>query len=257
MPPGLVALGRAVRRSPDWSVRLISEAVPGCGAEPCALVLRCLDMLPLSNSRVLLTLAAEGSPGTPFWVTVVTLFVAVISSGSALTGVWLTRQNRRDAVTTRLRDDEARLYELVRRLHEDLTTGEVLRARSVLGHVVHSKHVIGAAVPLRDALDAYFSLLWCFERIHAGHRVVAASQASGAQAFFRHLFQCHIDEWHSSIYGEGRLRTRIEEALDGLPLIDGHALWSFKAVCRDFGKTIPEPGSANKRPQEDQVGRRP
>jgi hypothetical protein len=29
--PGLAALGRAVWRSPDWSIRLISEAVPGSG----------------------------------------------------------------------------------------------------------------------------------------------------------------------------------------------------------------------------------
>ena len=63
-------------------------------------------------------------------------------------------------------------FGLARELHSDLTTGEVARAREDLGTLVHD----GSRIKDEDlprVRTAYFTLLWCFERIYAGRCAIA------------------------------------------------------------------------------------
>lgn len=187
-----------------------------------------------TNTLEAVSLTATSAQGMPVLVTVFTLLIATASAVSAAVGVWLTVKSRRDAQWTRDQDEKARLYELARRLHEDLTTGEVERARSVLGHVVHGKMTIGSEVERRDALDSYFRLLWCFERIHAGQRVITASGSTNAETFFRDLFRWHVDEWRRSIHGKGQLRDMLAVALGEKNLDDDQSIAAFSKVCDYF-----------------------
>lgn len=186
-----------------------------------------------------LTLLADGTQATPVVVTVVPWLIAATSAVAAVVSGWLAYKNRRDAQSTRERDEEARLYELARRLHEDLTTGDVERARSVLGHVVHSKMVIGKDIDRREALDSYFRLLWCFERIHAGQVVISASGSTSAEKFFRGMFRWHVAEWKQSIHGAGKIRVKLAAALGAKDLEDSHSIEAFDEVCKYFAKRVP------------------
>jgi hypothetical protein len=215
--------------SAEWVVRLIFDAVsPGHRQR-----VRCSGMTTLINLSMPV-LAAGNPSGAPTWLTIVTLLVATLSMAGTVGNAWLAHRNRLDVRATRRRDETARLYELSRRLHEDLTTGEVEQARSVLGHVVRSNHMIGGKTERKDALNSYFQLLWCFERIYAAQCVITESGISDAEAFFRQLFKWHVDEWRESIHGDGRLRERLKKALGTQRLDDRQSLKSFNAVCRYF-----------------------
>ncbi|MFD7283902.1 hypothetical protein ACFV80_44680 [Streptomyces sp. NPDC059862] len=62
-------------------------------------------------------------------------------------------------------------FDLARLLHADLTGGEVAKTRDVLGTLVHSPGSIRDDV-LPEVRTAYFTLLWCFERLYAGRRAI-------------------------------------------------------------------------------------
>jgi hypothetical protein len=98
------------------------------------------------------------------------------------------------AVLVFLRQRRQSDFELARSLHQDLTSGEVARARDLLGtvHYAGSRTLAdaGAAEAVRAA---YFTVLWCFERIHAGRLVLARSPA--ARAFLDELIRWHVAEW--------------------------------------------------------------
>lgn len=86
---------------------------------------------------------------------------AIVALGAAAYAALQTRVQHR-------RDD----FELARALHADLTTGPVAEARDLLGTVTFTK----TTPPGHNASDvrrAYFTLLWCFERIEVGQRSMA------------------------------------------------------------------------------------
>ncbi|MFF4402300.1 hypothetical protein [Streptomyces sp. NPDC001480] len=60
-------------------------------------------------------------------------------------------------------------FEIARVLHHDLTTGEVAAARKLVGSLHYGDFGSQpATADWGDSLTAYFTLLWCFERIEAG-----------------------------------------------------------------------------------------
>ncbi|MFJ8535462.1 hypothetical protein [Streptomyces sp. NPDC093591] len=60
-------------------------------------------------------------------------------------------------------------FDLARILHADLTGGEVAKARDLLGTLVHSPGSFRDD-GLPEARTAYFTLLWCFERLYVGRQ---------------------------------------------------------------------------------------
>lgn len=73
-------------------------------------------------------------------------------------------------------------WENARALHHDLTTGEVATARNRMGRLHYGSYTNS---PLSTAeaeteldLQAYYTVLWCFERIQAGRESSYAPAAS-------------------------------------------------------------------------------
>lgn len=75
--------------------------------------------------------------------------------------------------------------ELARSLHADLTSGDVAAARVVL-----SRHDTAENADLRAA---YFTLLWCFERIHVGRSTIG--RTTKAVRFLDESIAWHVREW--------------------------------------------------------------
>lgn len=81
------------------------------------------------------------------------------------------------------------LFELARQAHIDLTTGEVGRARDILGGVRFQESDQIPADDVEAVRQAWFTVLWCFQRLAAArHRITAAGRTGGAPlAYFDKL----------------------------------------------------------------------
>ena len=128
---------------------------------------------------------------------VIAIVSALVSSASGAAAALVYLRQRRSAH-----------FELARALHSDLTSGEVAHARSILRVLVLGTPEAAARIEASDARDAYFRLLWCFERIYAGRLVLVGRSSSrkapreGSPAWF-------LDEmtsWHM-IYWDKTLKT--------------------------------------------------
>jgi hypothetical protein len=86
-------------------------------------------------------------------------------------------------------------FELARSLHQDLTSGEVARARDLLANLAYrgGGHTLEEAPAIEAVRSAYFTVLWCFERIDAGRFVLTDSPA--ARTFLDELISWHVTEW--------------------------------------------------------------
>jgi len=101
---------------------------------------------------------------------------AVVTAVSAAIAVYAVYWARRSARGTFAHTG----YELARTLHADLTTGATAQARDVLEHFRSGTryHEPGPAglpptASTQEVLEAYFALLWCFERILIGRRTLS------------------------------------------------------------------------------------
>ena len=116
-------------------------------------------------------------------------------------------------------------FQLALSLHRDLTTGEVAKARDKLGAIQHGNEDVKGPVSNADAVEAYFTVLWCFERIHAGERTLRShskrlqhpSKKTPALEFLYDSIHWHVEEW-SSILDD--LRRELERRLEGNTLED-------------------------------------
>ncbi|WP_435208535.1 hypothetical protein [Streptomyces sp. bgisy034] len=126
-------------------------------------------------------------------------FVAVVSAAIAVYAAYWARRSARGTFAHTA-------YELARTLHTDLTTGATARARDVLEHFRSGTryretgpdglpHTAGT----QEVLEAYFALLWCFERILIGRRSLTKQQAwndtGPAVAFLDDLLAWHLHRW--------------------------------------------------------------
>ena len=88
-----------------------------------------------------------------------TLAALIVSIGALATSAVAYKAQRR------------RLWlDLARSLHHELTTGEVAEARNPLGTLVYADD--SSTVKPETARSAYFTVLWCFERIWAGREAI-------------------------------------------------------------------------------------
>jgi hypothetical protein len=121
-------------------------------------------------------------------------------------------------------------------LHQDLTTGEVAAARDTLGRIAHGTRTLAGspsdAVAVQEALRAWFTLLWCFERIQAGRRTIGHSPLIGRSALR------FLDEMITSqvrFLNEEAVRTRGElTAALGVTPSDQHSRRAFVSLVEDL-----------------------
>jgi hypothetical protein len=97
-------------------------------------------------------------------------------------------------------------FALALALHRDLTTGEVAMARDVIGTIWYGDEPKRGPITYKEALTAYFTVLWCFERIRAGDRTMRAhsrrlrkcsKSTTPALKFMYDMIHWHVREWAS------------------------------------------------------------
>lgn len=116
-------------------------------------------------------------------------------------------------------------FELARSLHEDLTTGEVARARDTLTRY----RLSGQCESPAQVVRSYFTLLWCFERILHGRESIG--RRTGSRPALDYLDECldwHLRQWRQDI---PEVRQRIKADLGVTTLDDEHSLAGFSALA--------------------------
>ncbi|MEU5255152.1 hypothetical protein [Streptomyces longwoodensis] len=126
-------------------------------------------------------------------------------------------------------------FETARALHQDLTTGEVALARRLIGSLHYGD--FGSLARTNDwasALTAYFTLLWCFERIEGGR---TALLRGGVRSFPRSAdavrYLDGLVAWHVAEYacGFAVARRKLAEAA-ATEIADGESAASFQRLLR-------------------------
>ncbi|MGW0734529.1 hypothetical protein [Streptomyces sp. NPDC002851] len=163
------------------------------------------------------------------WLSVI---VAVVSAVIAALSVVWARRLARGTFT-----DSA--FELARSLHHDLTTGDVAKARDLLesfGRGARPQDADGAyAATVRDA---YFTLLWCFERVWAGRRSLVADQnhqeTRAAVKFLDEMITWHVAHWADS-WPSLRAALTAPDMVPGLS--DGDSLAALRNLAEAVAAT--------------------
>ncbi|MBN9739409.1 MULTISPECIES: hypothetical protein [unclassified Pseudonocardia] len=105
---------------------------------------------------------------------IVAAFAGVLSATAALLAVVIARMTFR-----------GQLMELARQAHIDLTTGEVAQARNVLGGVSFQESERIRAGDIEATRQAWFTVLWCFQRLAAArHRIASAGRVGRAPLMY-------------------------------------------------------------------------
>ncbi|MEU7552980.1 hypothetical protein AB0B01_11625 [Streptomyces sp. NPDC044571] len=114
--------------------------------------------------------------------------------------------------------------ELARSLHADLTSGHVQAARDVLGTLVRYREQGSDLVAARSA---YFTLLWCFERIWAGREVIVRDEGEKSPScrFLDEMIHWHVRNWARDL---PMIKEAIQEALGTVH--DEDALHGFRQL---------------------------
>ncbi|MEU0413945.1 hypothetical protein ABZ307_40055 [Streptomyces griseorubiginosus] len=105
-------------------------------------------------------------------------------------------------------------FESARALHDGLTTGEVAAARAITGYL-HYGEFHGDSHDVTAGLNAYFTLLWCFERIEAGRTALlrdsfrGGAKGDGAVQYLDSLIAWHVAEYAC---GLATARRKLAEA---------------------------------------------
>jgi hypothetical protein len=105
-------------------------------------------------------------------------------------------------------------FESARALHDGLTTGEVAAARAITGYL-HYGEFNGDSHDVTAGLNAYFTLLWCFERIEAGRTALLRdSLRGGAKGDEAVQYLDSLVAWHVAEYacGLATARRKLAEA---------------------------------------------
>ena len=151
-------------------------------------------------------------------VAIVSVVVAVVATGIT---VHVARiQNRRND------------FELARSPHADLTGGVVAQARDRLGTMVLGGVGEREGLPDEEIRQAYFTLLWCFERVRAGRCSLMAghSRPSAAVRYLDGLIAWHVGIWST---GLTRVRKGLEQRTRN-PIDDQHSRAAFDLLLKDL-----------------------
>jgi hypothetical protein len=166
------------------------------------------------------------------WGTAGTAVLALFAAGLATRATIQT--NRAQQETLELQRKQFQVaenqahFQLALSLHHDLTTGEVAKARDVLGAIQHADEDVKGVVSNADAVESYFTVLWCFERIYAGEQTLRSDsnrlqdtvQLTPALKFMYDSIHWHVDEWN---YILDVIRQELESRLEGISLDDQHS----------------------------------
>lgn len=128
--------------------------------------------------------------------------------------------------------------ELARSMHYDLTTGEVAAAREPLGTMTRDLPSLerGLDVAQRkqiyvDARTAYFTLLWCFERIWSARNLMTGDRDGAlARDFLDRLVGWHVRNWASDL---PMIKRTISQALAN-PVLDADSSKAFARLSREL-----------------------
>lgn len=146
--------------------------------------------------------------------------IAAIAAGiSAFWAWWVYRGQSRSAD-----------FELARSLHQDLTSGEVARARDTLTRY----RLTGQCASTAETVHAYFTLLWCFERVLRGRESISRrSRSTSTHPALDYLDECtdwHLKQWEHDF---PEIRQRLKAELGTRTLDNEDTLASFKTLARD------------------------
>jgi hypothetical protein len=124
-------------------------------------------------------------------------------------------------------------------LHRDLTTGEVAGARAITGHLHYGGFdVSGDGHDVAAGLTAYFTLLWCFERLAAGRAALLRDSDSFGTVGKGDAVVQYLDEliaWHVAEYacGLATARRKLAEAA-GAEVSDNKSRAGFTQLLKDL-----------------------
>ncbi|MCX5206910.1 hypothetical protein OG897_36605 [Streptomyces sp. NBC_00237] len=171
----------------------------------------------------------------------VSVVIAGLAAGVA---VWATLWARRSALWARRAAAGAythAAFELARSLHTDLTSGSTAQARDVLEHFrTHTGYRAHARSEVHTVLEAYFALLWCFERILVGRRSLTGQQkwndTAPAVAFLDGLVAWHLVRWAERWL---EIRDALKDPLRIPDLRDHDSLTSFCDLVDDVAGPNP------------------
>lgn len=132
-------------------------------------------------------------------------------------------------------------FEVARILHLDLTSGEVAAARQQLGTLRYGDEAAVRRLDPDSALTAYFSVLWCFERIYYGRRSLIEGKIlqrrSRAVRFLDRSLDWHLKEWDEGL----EIARRRLSALAGFEVSDSQSRAAFVALLRARGIVVDRP----------------
>jgi hypothetical protein len=117
-------------------------------------------------------------------------------------------------------------FDLARVLHADLTSGEVAKARDLLGTLLHAPDTVADDV-LPDIRTAYFTVLWCLERLYAGRRTIKDGGAASRRPlkFLDRLISGPLAYWSDNL---PRVREVVEQRLG--PIEDDQSVQAFEEL---------------------------
>ncbi|MEY9929003.1 hypothetical protein ABH926_003643 [Catenulispora sp. GP43] len=119
-------------------------------------------------------------------------FNDAISVVSAVAAVGAVIYAARQARVQHRRED----FELARSLHADLTSGLVAEARNILSAVPEKRRGFDRQLDIVQIANAYFTLLWCFERVYSGRQSIARrDRTPDAVVFLDSLVTWHVARW--------------------------------------------------------------
>ncbi|MET7301169.1 hypothetical protein [Embleya sp. NPDC005575] len=136
-------------------------------------------------------------------------------------------------------------FENARALHHDLTTGEVGAARTIIGNLHY-----GGLTPSDsrrvgpDELTAYFTVLWCFERIEAGRTALlrGALRTDGtndeAVGYLDALIAWHVAEFACG-FAVARSRLATTANADVSDGSSSAAFWRLLQAMQERGMVDP------------------
>ncbi|MEV6105687.1 hypothetical protein AB0M28_13365 [Streptomyces sp. NPDC051940] len=119
-------------------------------------------------------------------------------------------------------------FDLARILHADLTSGDVAKARDLLGTLLHSPDSFrDDALP--DVRTAYFTVLWSFERLYAGRRAIEDGGAASRRPlkFLDRLISRPLAHWSENL---PRVRAVLVQRLG--PVEDDQAMQALVDLKR-------------------------
>lgn len=221
---------------------------------------------------------AGGPVYTTGWTTTVFGLLAVgaalLSGAAAATSAAAGH----DSAQAARRAHGQQLYELARSVHADLTTGEVAAARDRLGALARNRQRLwheggppqavlwgniqialagrgeDAAVRIGQARQDWFTLLWCFQRVHAAHTLLAQAPSEATDedqnplAFLEDLVRRQVQFLNAS--EAVHARAALEELL-AAPVDDHDSALAFRELAK---RLLEQPPARWARPLTTQVG---